>query len=167
MTPIETGNVLLYRVPDQILNTYANASARKMAKGEALANFELLIVGANRYLAERHPLADLTPWSAQQTGAIALPETIRAEDAENHWWQNLWLGPAGKSLVGIGILGSYEDLQPITKKYGRLADLMLFPYPARLDNPRPTETGQLFVVFGREELAEAANASIKKSFPVR
>ncbi len=58
LTPIETGGVLLYRVPDQILNTYANASARKMAKGEALANFELLIVGANRYLAERHPLAD-------------------------------------------------------------------------------------------------------------
>ncbi len=164
LIPIETGGVLLYRVPAQILNTYSEASPRKMAKAEALVNFELLIAAADRYLAERHPLAELTPWSAQQMGAIALPETINAEDAENHWWQNLWLGPAGKSLVGIGILGKYEDLQPITQKYGRLADLMLFPYPARLSNPRPTETGQLFRPSFRplRSLAEAMRIPLTK-----
>ena len=83
-------------------------------------------------------------------------QAVRPEDAENNWWRTLWLGPAGKSMVGIGISGKYEDLQMVIDKYGPYAHLMLFPYPKRLGGPRPGESGQLLMIFDRYGLSDAA-----------
>jgi hypothetical protein len=164
ITPIAVDGVLFYRVPDEIRVAYANATPGEIANRQSLNDFAMLVTGANRYLAQRFPLAQLTPWSAQQLHTIDLPGTVSAGDADNNWWQNLWLGPIGQSTVGIGIFGRYEDLQSVTEKYGPYANLVLFPYPKRLDHPRPEESGQLLMIFDQEGLRDASMIA-KQSFP--
>ncbi len=156
LNPIAVDGVLLYRIPDKILKGYANAAPHEMVRREALASVAILINGANRYMRQGSPLPKLTPWSAQQLKVLDLPEPVRIEDANNNWWHSLWLGPAGKAEVGVGILGSYDDLQPVIKKYAPYAKDVLFPYPHRLSDPRPDESGQLSLIFDRAGAAEAS-----------
>ncbi len=156
LTPISVDGALLYRVSPAILNSYVSATPHDMAKREALASVAILIDGANRYLRNGYPLAKLTPWSAQQLKVLDLPEPVRIEDEDNNWWHGQWLGPVGKREVGIGILGRYDDLESVVKRFGPYAKDVLFPYPNRLSDPRPDESGQLLLIFDRAGVAEAS-----------
>jgi hypothetical protein len=156
ITPIAVDGVLFYRVPDEIRIAYANATPGEIANRQSLDAFAMLVSGANRYLAQRFPLAQLTPWSAQQLHMIDLPGVVPVKEAENNWWQNLWLGPVGESTVGIGILGRYENLESVSQRYGPYANLVFFPYPKRLDHPRPEESGQLLMIFDQGGLRDAS-----------
>ena len=50
-------------------------------------------------------------------------------------------------MVGIGIEGDYEDLQPLVDEYGADATEIFFPFPRRLAPGAARGTGQLLIVF--------------------
>src|ERR1700730_4601535 len=159
MAPVPIDGILLYRVPPAILSSFANATPPEMAQHDAVASFALLVDGTRRYLSAGLLVVNLTPWRVHQLHMLDLPEGARGAGPDNNWWHRHWLGPAGNSSVGIGILGRYEDLQLVVERYRPYAREILFPYPKRLDDPRPQESGQLFMIFDREGLSRAATAS--------
>lgn len=156
LVPVSVGGVLLYHVPEEMLIAYAKATPREMAKRAALANFAMLVDGANLYIGSNFPTRELTPGRAHQLHLLEIPDNVHIRDLGNNWWRNLWLGPVGNSRVGIGILGTYEELEPVVQQYGPYSKAILFPYPKPLSRPAPTQWGQLLLIFDREELALAA-----------
>jgi hypothetical protein len=73
------------------------------------------------------------------------------------WWQNLWLGLWGDSMVGVGIVGDYEDLRPLVQHYGPNASDIFFPFPAKLGRRPRKGRGQLLIVFTRQGIQRAAS----------
>jgi hypothetical protein len=72
------------------------------------------------------------------------------------WWQNLWLGLWGDSMVGVGIVGDYEDLRPLVQHYRPDAADIFFPFPAKLADSPKQGVGQLLIVFTRQGIRRAA-----------
>jgi hypothetical protein len=163
VTPVSVDGVMLYRVPPAILSSFANTTSHEMAEREAITSITMLIDAANRYLGADLPVDKLTPFRAHQLNMLDLPEGAHIDDPENNWWHNLWLGPAGNSLVGTGIVGRFENLQLVVQRYGPYAREILFPYPTRLGNPPPAESDLLFMIFDREGLSRAATTTEKQS----
>jgi hypothetical protein len=163
LTPMAIDGVLLYRVPPEILSSFTNITPHEMAEREALISATTLINGAHRYLDNGYPLSKLTPWRAQQEKMLDLPELIDVENADNNWWQNLWLGPLGQSEIGIGILGRYDDLRAVVEKYGPYAKEVRPPYLNWPGHPPRDESGPLLMIFDREQLARAATTTGKES----
>jgi hypothetical protein len=157
LRPLEIGGVLFYKVPPTVLASFRTATAHQMAEKEATISFAALVSAANLYLAEGFPLAKLNPWEAQRLKLLALPQSDTGPvSADPQWWQNLWLGLWGDSMVGVGIVGDYEDLRPLVQHYGPDASDIFFPFPAKLaDGPRKGR-GQLLIVFTRQGIRRAA-----------
>lgn len=156
ITPVSVDGVLLYRVPPEILNSFASATPHEMAERDGVTSVTMLVQAASRYLGSDFAVDKLSPFRARQLHMLDLPEDALIEEPENNWWHNLWLGPAPNSSVGIGIVGRYEDLQLVVQSYRPYAREILFPYPKPLGNPPPDESGQLFMIFDREGLSRAA-----------
>jgi hypothetical protein len=158
MVPLKTGGVLFYQVTQPMVVQFRNVTAREMAEREARVSFLALLNAARRYQAAGFPLPALSPWQAQRLNLLALPEKDSAPvPADSHWWRNLWLGPWGESMVGIGIAGDYENLQPLVDEYGVYATDIFFPFPKRLADGRKRGKGQLMITFTPEGLRRAAS----------
>jgi hypothetical protein len=60
-------------------------------------------------------------------------------------------------MVGVGIVGDYEDLRPLVQHYEPHAADIFFPFPAKLaDGPRQG-VGQLLIVFTPQGIRRAAS----------
>jgi hypothetical protein len=104
------------------------------------------------------PLAKLNPWEAQRLKLLALPQSDTGPvSADPQWWQNLWLGPWDGSMVGVGIVGDYEDLRPLVQHYEPDAADIFFPFPAKLADSPKQGVGQLLIVFTRQGIRRAAS----------
>jgi hypothetical protein len=159
LSPQEIGGILFYKVPTKVLSSFRNAPAdgmaHKMAREQAARSFSALIIAANRYLAAGHPLAKLNPWEAQRSKLLALPQTdVQPGPPDLQWWENLWLGPWGDSMVGVGIVGDYEDLKPLVQCYGPNAAEVFFPFPDKLADGPKQGTGQLLFTFTPQALKQ-------------
>ena len=165
LRPLEIGGVLFYKVPPTVLSSFRNATAREMAREQAARSFSSLVIASNQYLALGRPMAKLNPWEAQRLKLLELPQTDeRAVSADPKWWQNLWLGPWGDSLVGVGVVGDYRDLRFLVHEYGPDAADIFFPFPAKLADGPKKGMGQLLIVFTPEGLQRAAS---KTTVPVK
>jgi hypothetical protein len=157
LRPLEIGGILFYKVPPTVLASFRTATAHQMAEKEAAISFAALVSAANRYLDEGFPLAKLNPWEAQRLKLLALPQSDTGPvSADPQWWQNLWLGPWG-SMVGVGILGDYEDLRPLVQHYGPDAADIFFPFPLKLTDGPKQGVAQLLIVFTRQGIKRAAS----------
>lgn len=159
LSPREIGGIFFYKVPTKVLSSFSNATAdaiaHKMAREQAARSFSALIIAANRYLAAGRPLAKLNPWEAQLSKLLDLSQAdVRPVSADMQWWENLWLGPWGGSGVGVGIVGDYEDLEPLVRCYGPHAAEIFFPFPAKLADGPKQGTGQLLFTFTPQALKQ-------------
>jgi hypothetical protein len=158
MVPLKTGGVLFYPVTPQMVAPFQNVTAREMATREARVSFGTLLNAAERYTIAGLPLSALSPWQAQRLNLLALPENDSMPvPADPHWWRNLWLGPWGESMVGVGIAGDYENLRPLVDTYGVYATDVFFPFPKRLVEGRDHGMGRLLITFKPEGLRRAAS----------
>jgi len=157
LVPLKTGGVLFYRVTPPIVAQFQGATAREMAQREASVSFCALLNAARRYLAAGFPLPTLSPWQAQRLSLLALPPSAAPLPADLRQWHNLWLGPWGESMVGIGIAGDYVSLQPLIDEYSADATDIFFPFPQRLGAGRKWGNGQLLIIFTPEGLQRAAS----------
>jgi hypothetical protein len=161
MVPLKTGGVLFYPVTQPMIARFRNITAHEMAEREAKVSFSALLNAARRYQAAGLPLPALSPWQAQRLNLLVLPGKDPAPiPADSHWWRNLWMGPWGESMVGIGIVGDYENLQPLVAEYGAYATDIFFPFPKRLTEGRKWSKGQLLITFTPEGLQRAAGKII-------
>jgi hypothetical protein len=112
-------------------------------------------------LAAGFPLAKVDPWEARRRNVIDLPGDTRSSADDPRWWRNLWLGPWGDSLIGVGVVGDYRDVRFLIEKYRADSTDIFFPYPARLADRSKNGTGQLVVVFTPQGLQRAATRAIR------
>ena len=70
----------------------------------------------------------------------------------------LYLGNLGDGLIGIGVVGSWEGLQPVLAKYRDDAARIFFPFPRELAGSPHGETfmRQLVIAFSRDGLKRAS-----------
>jgi hypothetical protein len=60
-------------------------------------------------------------------------------------------------MVGVGIVGDYEDLRPLVQHYGPDAAEIFFPFPAKLADDPKQGKGQLLIIFTPQGLERAAS----------
>jgi hypothetical protein len=158
MVPLKTGGVLFYPVTQPMAARFRDVTAREMAAREAKVSFSALLNAARRYQAAGLPLPALSPWQAQRLNLLSLPAWNTAPlPVDPHRWRNLWLGPWGDSMIGIGIAGDYDNLQPLIDEYEAQATDIFFPFPKRLAEGRKRGIGQLLITFTPEGLQRAAS----------
>ena len=161
MRPVAVGGVLFYRVPRAVLASFGTSTAHEMAEEEAAISFRLLLDAANRYWRADLPLSKLTPWEAKRRKVFAAPQNSKPVSADLHWWQNLWLGVWSGSMIGVGIDGDYEDLEPLIQQYRPYTSDIFFPFPSRLIDDKKHGSGFLLMTFTRAGLEHALNPVAK------
>ena len=165
LVPVKTGGVLFYEVPPPLVAEFRGASALEMARREAKVSFAALLNAARRYVVEGFPLPMLNPWQAQRLNLLALPANKPPpRPADLNWWRNLWLGPYGESMVGIGIVGDYDTLKPLVDEYRADATDIFFPYPNKLAKAPKRGIGQLLIILTPDGLERAASKTITEGF---
>jgi hypothetical protein len=127
---------------------------------ENAACFGALAIAANKYVDGGFPLADLTPGETQRLGLLTLARGEIPPKGRSSWWKNLWLG-GWDGRIGIGIVGNYQDVEFLVRKYEAEATDILFPYPSKLDTRRTGGYGQLLMTFTPEGIRRAANKTIR------
>jgi hypothetical protein len=125
-----------------------------MAKAQAARSFSALVIAASRYLDGGFPLAKLTPRETQQLQLLTLREGESPPRGHSNWWQNSWLGD-WDGLVGVGIVGSYQDLEFLIHDYGPEASAIYFPFPQQLAKRPESASGLLLLSFTPEGLRRA------------
>ena len=161
LVPLRTGGVDFYKVTPPVAAAFRAASAREMAEKEAQVSFSLLVEAARRYMEAGLPLSALSPGHLQRMNLLALPtDPIAVPAGDSHWWHNLWLGPWGETMVGIGIAGDYVNLRPLVDDYGPDATDIFFPFPKRLVAGKDWGKGQLMLTFTPRGLRNAAHKTL-------
>jgi hypothetical protein len=150
--PQHAGGIWLYR-PDPVrLRPYYDASPIVMEGRNAEARFAALLAAARDYLAAGNDPAALTPARAQALHLLP-PNWVTDRDVRTN--NGLYLGPWPGGQIAIGVVGSYEALQPLIAKYRAHAAKILFPFPKELDGEPTGDTFMrlLVMVFDRSALA--------------
>jgi hypothetical protein len=129
-----------------------------MERRSNLARFSTLLLAARGYLAHRGNLAELTPMRAGQLGLLP-PNWVTDPDVRTN--NGLYLGPAGAGQVAVGVVGSYEGIEPVIARYRSAASEIFFPFPKKLIEPPHGDTFMrlLVMVFDRKGLIQAASAA--------
>lgn len=158
--PLDIDGVSLYKVPPTTLDAHRGLSAAEMEARMDAERFDALLSAANCYVASHRDLKALTPLEAARQGLLPA-DWVSITDSEISTHGGLWLGPGKAGQIQIGVVGSYESLKPIIKKYASDATKVYFPYPHELKE-RPT--GDIFMrklvmTFDRKGLASAAAKS--------
>jgi hypothetical protein len=159
MAGISVGGMLFYQVPARILILFHNATSRQMAERQAARSFSTLVIAASRYLDGGFPLAKLAPKETQRLKLLILDPGEPPPIGESNWWQNLWLGN-WDGLVGVGIVGNYQDMEFIVHDYGSEASAIYFPFPDQLGKTPKSAWGLLLFSFTRDGLRRVARKII-------
>ena len=157
-SPVRSGGVVMYRASPDEVAAYRALSAREMERRSNLARFSALLFAARDYLAHNGDLAQLTPMRAQQMGLLP-PHWVTDPDVRTN--NGLYLGPWDDNQVALGMVGSYEGLQPVIGKYRAAAAQIFYPFPKKLSEPPQGDTFMrlLVMVFDRNSLIQAARVA--------
>jgi len=157
-SPVLSGGVVMYRASPDEVAAYRALSAREMERRSNLARFSALLFAARDYLAQNGDLAQLTPMRAQQMGLLP-PHWVTDPDVRTN--NGLYLGPWDDNQVALGMVGSYEGLQPVIGKYRAAAAQIFYPFPKKLIEPPQGDTFMrlLVMVFDRNSLIQAARVA--------
>jgi len=156
--PIRIGSMVIYSTTPTELNPFRAISAVEMETRNNLARLSTLLLAARDYLAQHGDLAELTPMRAQQMGFLPAHWVTDPDVRTNN---GLYLGPWGADEVAVGIVGSYQGIQPVIDKYRTAATQIFFPFPKKLIEPPHGDTFMrlLVIVFDRKRLIRAAQAA--------
>ena len=155
MTSMTAGGILFYKVPAHVLVSFRYATAHEMAEKQAASSFAALVVAASRYMERGFPLQKLAPGEAQRLKLLNLPDIGQAPTRDPSWWENLWLG-ALRGMVGVGIVGNYQDLKFLIHDYRPDAASIFFWFSRDPSGKRRGPDGQLLITFTRDGLKRAA-----------
>lgn len=125
--PRTAGGMIIYRLPD--LSAYRGVSAVEMESQADEGRFDALVEGTRAFLTEGGDSARLAPLELQRRGLLP---THWVQDPDVRTKSGLFLGPLGDGTIGIGVVGSYEALQPLIRRYRPIAAKVYFPYPKEL-----------------------------------
>jgi hypothetical protein len=159
MSGVSAGGVLFYRVPAHLLVSFRDTTVHEMAEKQAAYLFAALVVAASKYVERGFPLQKLAPGELKRLKLLNFADLSPTGDSR--WWQNLWLGSSG-GMVGVGIIGNYQDLKLLINNYGPDAARIFFPYPKKLSQRRKVRDGHLLITFtldGLKRAAQKANSS--------
>jgi hypothetical protein len=159
MTAVADGGVLFYRVPTLVLLSFDKVTVQQMAQKQTAISFAALVTAASRYVDGGYPLARLAPGEAQRLKLLTLPDSPTSPGDDSNGWQNLWLGSRG-TLIGVGIIGRYQDLDFLIHDYGPYAVDIFFPFSKRLAKGGGNGNGLLLMTFTPQGLRRAANKTI-------
>ncbi|HXN87357.1 MAG TPA: hypothetical protein VN867_14880 [Candidatus Binataceae bacterium] len=156
ITPIKTGDILVYRIPDDLVAKYRNADPIPLEQRYNHYRFDRELIAAEKYLSSGADLAQLCPSHAV---AMGLLPSSWAVDHDTHTKDGLIMGPSDNGRVMVGLVGSYEALRPLISDYSTDAAQVYFPYPHPLNGPPKGNTfmRKLVMVFGRDGLERAAH----------
>ena len=162
LAPTATGGVEIYRLTPAELAPWSGVTALEMERRCDAARFDALVTAADGYLAQGGSLDQLSPRRAE---ALGLLPAHSASDADVRTGNGLYLGALGDGLIGVGVVGSYEALQPLIAKYRGDAARVYFPYPHELSAaPRgDLFMRQMVIGFDRAGLARAAARATRLS----
>jgi hypothetical protein len=157
-SPIRVGGLVIYSISPGDLAGSRAVSAMEMEERSNLARFSALLFAAREYLAKTGDLAQLTPMRAQQMGLLP-PHWVTDPDVRTN--NGLYLGPWATNEVAVGVVGSYQGLQPLVRKYRATAAQIYFPFPKKLIEPPQGDTFMrlLVMVFERNSLTQAAQVA--------
>jgi hypothetical protein len=149
--PRAVGGVWLYRANAAALDQYRDVSALAIERRDADARFAAELAAARDYLAAGYRPAALTPLRAQQLGLLP-PNWVTDPDVRTG--NGLYLGPWRDDRVAVGIVGSYDALQPLIARYQGRAVNVYFPFPKELNGSPQGDTFMrlLVMVFDRATL---------------
>ncbi|HVA83356.1 MAG TPA: hypothetical protein VNF28_00495 [Candidatus Binataceae bacterium] len=172
--PIEAGGMTIYREPPAELALWQNATALAMETHLDRARFAALVLAAESYLRDGHPLTALTPAEVYKLRLMPAGWIVVPKKAEPPWddggmnlprhphdprqFDDLWLGADEQGRIEVGVAGWYPALRAVLSEYR--ADAIGF-VPRDLDQPaRGGEDdlrGWLVMSFSAEGLARAAS----------
>jgi len=154
--PIRSGGVVIYSASPGKLAASQAQSALEMERRNNLARFSALLLAARDYIAQNGDLAQLTPMSVQRLGLLP-PHWVTDPAVRTN--NGLYLGPWGVDKVALGVVGSYQGLQPVIRDYRAAATEIFFPFPKRLIEPPEGDTFMrlLVMVFDRSGLTQAVH----------
>jgi hypothetical protein len=157
-SPTRSGGVVIYSTSPDKLAPFRGLSALEMERRSNLARFSALLLAARGYLAQNGNLAQLAPMRAQQLSLLP-PHWVTDPNVRTN--NGLYLGPWNGNKVAVGVVGSYEGLQPVIGKYRAAASQIFFPFPKRLIEPPHGDTFMrlLVMVFDRNGLTQAAQSA--------
>jgi hypothetical protein len=129
-----------------------SASAQDVAQ-KNLTQFEDLLKAARCYIQKRLDVKELYPLTAENAGCLD-----KSYDGYKNPLQTItgltqggWLGIWGnENQIGVGVTGSFEEVEPVIEKYKANAKEIFFPYPTRYDVTQkiePNTRGELLMVF--------------------
>ncbi len=155
LAPIENGGVEMYRVPASDLAPWRDVTALEMERRSDLARFDSLLIAARKYVDGGGNLDQLSPRRAELLGLLPAHSTNQEGVRISN---GLYLGNLGDGLIGIGVVGSWEGLQPVLAKYRDDAARIFFPFPRELAGSPHGDTfmRQLVIAFSRDGLQRAA-----------
>jgi len=165
MRGIAVGGVFFYKVPARMLVLFHNATPQQMAERQTASSFGALVLAATRYLDRGFPLARLAPGEAQRLKLLNLKDRESTPIGDSNWWQNSWLGSWG-GLVGVGIVGNYQDLQFLVHNYGPDAFAIYFPFPQKLEKSQKCANGLLLFSFTPDGLRRTARKIVAAGTPI-
>ena len=149
--PVDTDGMWLYRIRPALLAPFRDAQALVWERCDAEARFAAQMVAARNYLLAGQDPTLLSPLHALQLGFLP-PRMVRDPDVRTD--NGLYLGPWPGGGIAVGVVGSYEALQPLIAEYRVHARKVFFPYPKELVEPPTGDTflRLLVMVFDREVL---------------
>jgi hypothetical protein len=149
--PMEAGGVWLYRLNPAFLARFRDSSALAWERCDAEARFTGEMIAARGYVLSGSDPALLSPLRAQQLGFLP-PRWVKDRDVRTD--NGLYLAPRPGGGVAVGVVGSYEALQPLIAKYRVHASKVFFPYPKELKGEPSGDTflRLLVMVFDRATL---------------
>jgi hypothetical protein len=155
LPPAHLGGVIIYPIaPDQIAR-YRDLKPRDLERSYDRDRFNRLVVAAQRYVAAGAPTNVLTPAKASMAGLIPRSWAV---DNDIYTKDGLILGPWKDDRIQVGVVGSYEALQPLITDYRADSAEVYFPFPHPLDGAPKGNTfmRKMVVIFDHAGLERAA-----------
>ncbi len=164
LKPIETGGILLYRVPQNAFSAYANISADQLEQRAAAMRFRIVVNAVNQYLKDGGQIChlksealfdrDLLPADWPDYRKVALVRMIEPRYA--HSWN---ISGSKPGIVSMTLNGTRIALEPLRDEYSCAATRIVFPFPFHNPDPGFPPKGSpltMLMIFKTEALREIA-----------
>ena len=155
--PQHSGGIWLYRADSAHLAQYRGLSPLVMEERNAGDRFAALLAAARAYIGAGYDPRALTPARAQALHLLP-PGWVNDHDVRTN--NGLYLGPWGDAQIAVGVVGSYDALQPLIAKYRARAAKIFFPFPKELTGEPSGDTFMrlLVMVFDRSSVTQMQSA---------